>query len=106
MYARLGRFCVQHRRAVLIGWLVLFFIFGGVRPALVPVLGALVTTAGALLLLLGITHITDVASYAVDVVILFGLALAVDYSLLIVNRFPEERATGADPLTAVERTTQ
>src|SRR5918911_2465901 len=106
MYARLGRFCVQHRRAVLIGWLVLFFIFGGVRPALVPVLGALVTTAGALLLLLGITHITDVASYAVDVVILFGLALAVDYSLLMVNRFREERATGADPLTAVERTTQ
>jgi RND superfamily putative drug exporter len=83
----------------------LFFVFRGVRPALLPLAGALVTTAGALLLLLGVTQFTDVASYAVDVVILFGLALAVDYSLLIVNRFREERAAGADAHLALERTT-
>src|SRR3954447_8628608 len=83
----------------------LFFVFHGVRPALLPLAGALVTTAGALLLLLGVTQFTDVASYAVDVVILFGLALAVDYSLLIVNRFREERAAGADARAALERTT-
>jgi putative drug exporter of the RND superfamily len=82
----------------------LFFVFHGVRPALLPLAGALVTTAGALLLLLAVTHFTDVASYAVDVVVLFGLALAVDYSLLIVNRFREERATGAQALRALERT--
>jgi RND superfamily putative drug exporter len=56
-------------------------------------------------LLLGVTQLTDVASYALDVVILFGLALAVDYSLLIVNRFREERAAGAAPSVALERTT-
>jgi RND superfamily putative drug exporter len=84
--------------------LALFFVFRGVRPALLPVAGALVTTAGALLLLLGITNVTDVASYAVDVVILFGLALAVDYSLLIVNRFREERADGVGAQLALERT--
>src|SRR3954447_26333301 len=83
----------------------LFFVFHGVRAALLPLAGALVTTAGALLPLLAVSYVTDVASYAVDVVILFGLALAVDYSLLIVNRFREERATGADALTSVERTT-
>src|SRR4051812_4244115 len=83
----------------------LFFVFHGVRAALLPLAGALVTTAGALLPLLAVSYATDVASYAVDVVILFGLALAVDYSLLIVNRFREERAAGADPLAAVERTT-
>src|SRR3954469_13728132 len=82
----------------------LFFVFHGVRAALLPLAGALVTTAGALLPLLAVSYVTDVASYAVDVVILFGLALAVDYSLLIVNRFREERVTGADPLTSVERT--
>src|SRR3954447_10308059 len=82
----------------------LFFVFHGVRAALLPLAGALVTTAGALLLLLGVTHLTDVASYALDVVILFGLALAVDYSLLIVNRFREERAAGADAHVALERT--
>jgi putative drug exporter of the RND superfamily len=48
---------------------------------------------------------TDVASYAVDVVILFGLALAVDSSLLMVNWFREERAAGADVPLAVEQVT-
>ena len=76
--------------------LALLFVFRGCALALLPLAGALVTVAGALLLLLGVTHFIDVASYAVDVVILFGLALAVDYSLLMVNRFREERAAGAD----------
>src|SRR3954468_22278564 len=83
----------------------LFFVFHGVRAALLPLAAALVTTAGALLPLLVVSYATDVASYAVDVVILFGLALAVDYSLLIVNRFREERAAGAGPRAALERTT-
>ena len=79
-------------------------MFRGWRAALVPLAGALVTVAGALLLLLAATEFIDVASYAVDVIALFGLALAVDYSLLIVSRFREERADGTDVPTAVERT--
>ena len=84
--------------------LALLFVFRGWRAALVPLAGALVTVAGALLLLLAATKFIDVASYAVDVIALFGLALAVDYSLLIVSRFREERAEGTDVPTAVERT--
>jgi RND superfamily putative drug exporter len=83
--------------------IALFFIFGGLRAALLPIFAALATTAGALLLL-GMTHLTDVASYAVDVIILFGLALAVDYSLLMVNRFREARAAGQGIVAAVART--
>ena len=75
--------------------IALFFIFGGLRAALLPIFAALATTAGALILLMGMTHLTTVASYAVDVIILFGLALAVDYSLLMVSRFREARAAGA-----------
>jgi putative drug exporter of the RND superfamily len=82
----------------------LFFIFGGLRAALLPIFAALATTAGALILLMGMTHLTTVATYAVDVIILFGLALAVDYSLLMVNRFREARAVGADITAAVEHT--
>src|SRR6266487_3599766 len=80
--------------------LALFFVFRGWRSALMPVISALVTVAGALLILLGVTQVMDVASYAIDVVALFGIALAVDYSLLIVNRFREERA--ADPAGDLE----
>ena len=83
---------------------VLVFIFRGFRAALLPVLSALVTVAGALLLLLAATGVVDVSSYAVDVVALFGLGLAVDYSLLMVNRFREERAAGRDVAAAVRHT--
>jgi RND superfamily putative drug exporter len=81
----------------------LTFVFRGVRVALIPVLGALVTVSGALLLLLGSTYLFDVGGYAIDVVILFGIALAVDYSLLIVSRFREERGMGAAPAEAAAR---
>jgi putative drug exporter of the RND superfamily len=83
---------------------VLVFIFRGVRAALMPVLAALVTVAGAFLILLAATGLVDVSSYAVDVVALFGLGLAVDYSLLMVNRFREERAAGHDVAEATRRT--
>jgi RND superfamily putative drug exporter len=81
----------------------LLFVFRGVRAALVPIMGALVTVAGSLLLLLAATRFVDVASYAIDVVALFGIALAVDYSLLMVNRFREERGAGHDVPSAVSR---
>ena len=84
--------------------IALFFIFRGWRAALLPLAAALATVSGALILLMGMTHVTDVAPYSVDVITLFGLALAVDYSLLMVNRFREARAAGADVPAAVEFT--
>jgi RND superfamily putative drug exporter len=83
--------------------LALLLVFRGFRPALIPILGGLVTVSGALLLLLGITKFIDVSFYAVDVIALFGIALAVDYSLLMVNRFREERGAGHDVTAAVAR---
>jgi RND superfamily putative drug exporter len=81
--------------ALLLG---LVWVFRGVRMALIPLASALVTIAGALLLLLGMAQVMDVGSYAVDVVILFGIALAVDYSLLMSNRFREECAREKAPV--------
>jgi RND superfamily putative drug exporter len=84
--------------------LALFFIFRGWRAALLPLAAALATVSGALILLDGMTYATDVAQYSVDVITLFGLALAVDYSLLMLKRFREARAAGADVPAAVEFT--
>jgi putative drug exporter of the RND superfamily len=86
--------------------LALLLVFRGLRAALLPVLGALVTVAGALLLLLAVTGVLDVSGYAVDVVALFGLALSVDYSLLMVNRFREERGAGHGAADAVVRSVE
>jgi putative drug exporter of the RND superfamily len=83
----------------------LFFIFGRkLRAALLPVFAGLAVSAGTCLALLGVTYFTHLAPYALDVVMLLGLGLAVDYSLLMVNRFREARATGASVADAVEHT--
>jgi RND superfamily putative drug exporter len=84
--------------------IALFFIFRGWRAALLPLAAALATVSGALILLMGMIHVTDIATYSVDVITLFGLALAVDYSLLMLNRFREARAAGAGVPAAVEFT--
>ena len=82
---------------------LLLVVFGGIVAAGLPVLVALVGVAGTLLALFGISSVTDVSVYSVNVVTMLGLGLAVDYALLLVSRFREERAT-LDVPTAVEET--
>ncbi len=43
---------------------------------------------------LALAHVIDVSTYAVNVVTLVGLGIAIDYSLFIVTRFREELASG------------
>src|SRR4029450_7468200 len=72
---------------------LLLVVFGGIVAAGLPVLVALVGVAGTLLALLGISSVTEVSVYSVNVVTMLGLGLAIDYALLLVSRFREERAT-------------
>jgi len=89
--------------AVPLALAVLLVVFGGLVAAVLPVLVALATVGGALVLLLGIARLTAVSTYTVNVVTMFALGLAVDYGLLVLTRFREERALGADISTAVAR---
>ena len=81
----------------------LLFVFGGVVAAGLPILSALVSVAGTLLLLLGFSTFSDVSSNALSVVTVLGLGIAIDYSLLLVSRYREERGAGHDPAEAVRR---
>jgi RND superfamily putative drug exporter len=83
---------------------LLFLVFRGVVAALTPLLVAAVAVAGALLILLGVSHLADISAYSVNVITMLGLGLAVDYSLLVVSRFREERAGGLELEAAIERT--
>ena len=86
-----------------IALLILVLLFGGVAVALVPVATALTSVSGALLLLTALGHVVELSTYTVNVVTMFGLGLSVDYGLLTVSRFREERATGADVTESVRR---
>jgi RND superfamily putative drug exporter len=84
--------------------LVLVFVIGLVAAGL-PLAMAFCGLASTLLVLLGLTYLTDVSIYAINVATMFGLGLSFDYGLLVVNRYREERAAGYDIAGAVERTT-
>jgi RND superfamily putative drug exporter len=72
--------------------LLLIVIFGGFIAAGMPILGALVAIAIGLGALWGMTFVTDVESFTLNIASIIGLALSVDYGLLIVSRYREELA--------------
>jgi RND superfamily putative drug exporter len=82
---------------------LLVVLFAGVIAAGIPLVVAVVAIAGGLLVLLGISELTSITEYSINIVTMLGLGLAVDYSLLLVNRFREERAAGLDVNAAIRR---
>ncbi|WP_251152794.1 MMPL family transporter [Cellulosimicrobium sp. Marseille-Q4280] len=80
---------------------VLVVVLGGLRVGALPVLAALATIAVALLVLSGLLGVVPVNEFAVNVVTLLGLGLAVDYALVVVARFREERSLAPDEATEV-----
>jgi RND superfamily putative drug exporter len=78
--------------ALVVLLLVLVVLLGGWVVGSIPVATALGAVAGSLLALGGLVRLAPVSEYAVNVVTLLGLGLAVDYTLLVLGRFREERA--------------
>ncbi|GAB4079743.1 MMPL family transporter [Modestobacter muralis] len=72
---------------------VLVFVFASFL-ALVPLLIAAVSILTTFLLVLGLTYLTDVSFVVQFLIALVGLGVAIDYSLLLVSRWREERAHG------------
>jgi RND superfamily putative drug exporter len=72
---------------------VLAFVFASFL-AIVPILMAIASILTTFLLLLGLTAITDISPVVQFLVALVGLGIAIDYALLIVTRWREERAHG------------
>jgi putative drug exporter of the RND superfamily len=81
---------------------VLGFVFASFL-ALVPILMAVVAIMTTFLLVWGLTGITDVSPIVQFLVALIGLGVAIDYALLVVVRWREERAHGRTGDEAVVR---
>ncbi|MFN8076626.1 MAG: MMPL family transporter [Kineosporiaceae bacterium] len=73
---------------------LLVLVFGSLVAAGLPLLVGLVTVVGSFTVLRVLTEVTDVSVFAVNIITLLGLGLAIDYSLFLVNRFREELRRG------------
>lgn len=72
--------------------LLLTVALGSVVAGLLPVATALAAVAASLLALAGLAGLTSISDFAVNVVTVLGLGLCIDYCLLLLARFREERA--------------
>lgn len=90
--------------AIPLSFAVLVWIFGGLLAAALPVALGGLAIVGSMAVLRLITLGTDVSIFAMNLTTAMGLALAIDYTLLIINRYRDELADGAAPDRALIRT--
>jgi RND superfamily putative drug exporter len=82
--------------------LVLIFVFASFL-ALVPLLMAFVSIMTCYVPLLLLAESTDVSPVVQFLIVLIGLGVAIDYSLLVVSRWREERSHGASGEAAIQK---
>ena len=83
---------------------VLVIVFGGLVAAFLPVAIGITSIVMTLLVLAIMVSVTDVSVHALTVATAFGLGLSIDFGLLMVSRFREERDKGKDHQSAIVAT--
>ncbi len=84
--------------------LLSLFVFGSVVSALLPAAMGGMAIVGSFAVLRLLTTVTDVSVFAINVIILLGLGLAIDYALFMISRFREELDHGRSTPDAVAAT--
>ncbi|MVZ99274.1 MMPL family transporter [Actinomadura sp. LD22] len=74
--------------------ILMVLLFGAIVAGLLPIGVAAFSTIGGLAVLHVVTYVADVTSFALEVVTMMGVGLAIDYSLFIISRFREELQRG------------
>ena len=83
--------------------IILLFVFGSLVASLVPLAVAIVSIVVALGLTTLVGQVWELSFFVVNMLVMMGLAVGVDYSLFVVSRFREERTAGRDQLGAIGR---
>lgn len=76
--------------------LLMTIVLSGVVAASLPLVIGALSIVGSFAALRLITEFTEVSTFAINIITILGLGLAIDYGLLIVGRFREELAGGHD----------
>src|SRR6266513_5449814 len=85
---------------------ILFFVFGTLPAVLLPIAIAVSSILNTFTLVWLLTYVTDVSIIVQFLIALIGLGVAIDYALLMIFRFREELARGADVDAAIVKTMQ
>ncbi|KLO43387.1 membrane protein [Mycobacterium nebraskense] len=81
--------------AIPLSFVVLIWVFSGLLAAAVPIAVGGMAILGSMAVLHAIALGTDVSIFALNLSTAMGLALAIDYTLLIISRFRDELVGGA-----------
>lgn len=99
-----GDIAVAESIAVPVTIVLLLFVFGSAVSSGLPFLVAAIAALGAFFVIWLGTLFGDTSIFAINLVTGLALGLGIDYALLIVNRFREERAAGASVADATQTT--
>ncbi len=75
-------------------FLLLLVVFGSLAASFLPLIVGVLSIIGSMAVLRTIANITDVSVFSMSLVTILGLAVAIDYGLLIVSRYREELEAG------------
>ena len=92
------------RFGVPVALLILLVLFGAVVAALVPIGLAIVAIIIALGLVAIIGQVYELVFFVTLMITMIGLAVGIDYSLIMISRFRDELGRGLPVAEAVERT--
>ena len=88
---------------VSLAFVVLLLVFGAAVAAGLPIVLAIVSIVVAVGATALVGELFELSTFVVNIITMIGLAVGIDYSLFIVQRYREERERGLDKLTAIER---
>jgi RND superfamily putative drug exporter len=85
-----------------VAFLILLVVFGALVAAFVPLILAVMAIAIALGLTALVSQIGEISFFVTNMITMIGLAVGIDYSLFVVDRYREERRRGAPKLDAIQ----
>lgn len=94
------------RSALPLSLLVLLFIYGTLVAAGMPVIIGFVSVTATLATIYFLGQAIDMSVFVTNMATMLGLAIGIDYSLLMVSRFREELAASGDVELSVKRSVE
>ena len=86
---------------IAVALLILLVVFGAVVAASLPVVLALLSIFVAVGATALVSNVIEMSEFIVFIITMIGLAVGIDYSLFIVQRFREERSHGREKIDAI-----